>query len=168
MAGGSEEVAAAVGELLLGRIAVHLAHDLGKDLVDVHLGPGRGLDVRTVPRLRQRQTLHRGHLALVFQVHLVAHQQQRHPVRALHPRDLRSTFPSPLSPFKSSAVFVVFDWARRTSVPCCCHLRTITMASTGRRSPPLLPIAKRSPIDETPPTIKGDLGQLEPELIGFL
>lgn len=56
---------------------VHLAHDLGEQLVHHGLALGRGLHEGAAPVLGQRLALTGGHLSLVLQVHLVAHQHHR-------------------------------------------------------------------------------------------
>lgn len=56
---------------------VHLANDLGKQLVHHGLALGRGLHEGAAPVLGQRLALTGGHLPLILQVHLVAHQHHR-------------------------------------------------------------------------------------------
>jgi len=74
--------------VLLSVPHVHVAHDLREDLVHVRPVFRAALDEGAAPDLRQGHALHRGNLSLVLQVHLVAHEEDGHPVGALDPRDL--------------------------------------------------------------------------------
>lgn len=56
---------------------VHLADDLREQLVHHGLALGRGLHEGAAPVLGQRLALTGGHLPLILQVHLVAHQHHR-------------------------------------------------------------------------------------------
>ena len=66
------------------RLEIHLPHDLGEHLVDVGLVLGAALDEGAAPYLREGHPLHRRHLPLPLEVHLVAHQEDGHPLRPLH------------------------------------------------------------------------------------
>ena len=74
--------------VLAVRPHVHLPDRLRKHLVDVHPILGAGLDERAAPDLGEGHALHGGHLALALQVHLVADEEDGHPLSALHPHYL--------------------------------------------------------------------------------
>ena len=67
---------------------VHFSHYFRKNLVNIHSVLGGRLNKRTSPDLRQSHALHRGNLPLALKVDLVAHEEDGHPLRPLHPHYL--------------------------------------------------------------------------------